>query len=104
MVWIYGRFVYDYDQDFCDEHDDVRGVVDWHWGCGALGSMWREWVDRADRVRERVYMHGDKCVVFPVFVVVYYISILISVSSFKPARGRIYSELMTLLHISSTLR
>jgi hypothetical protein len=82
VVWVYGGFVNDYDQDNCDEHDDVvRRVVDWHWCCGALGSMWREWVDGADRLRERVYLHGGQCVVFPVFVVVYYILVLISVSS-----------------------
>jgi hypothetical protein len=29
VVWVYGGFVNDYDQDNCDEHDDVvRRVVD----------------------------------------------------------------------------
>lgn len=45
MVWVYRGFVVD--DDYCynasdDEHDDiVGGVVDQHWCCRALGSMWR---------------------------------------------------------------
>lgn len=66
MVWVYRGFVVDVDDDYYynasdDEHDDiVGGVVDQHWCCRALGSMWRQWVDGADGVCERVYLHRDK--------------------------------------------
>jgi hypothetical protein len=81
VVWVYGGFVNDYYQIYYEHYDVVWWVVDRDWRCGALGSMWREWVDRADCLRERVYLHCCQCVVFPVFVVVYYILVLISMSS-----------------------